>query len=330
MPCFQVEDGTLVEVYETRNDLQRSLARNAFSKRSIETNLSAGDFGVDVGPVFRREGEKTKMNEVWTESRDQEYYAAYIYPRARLFLDEDELRVSEACEKELRQLRLQPLFPSLQKFYKRFGHVFVTSVLLGGQQKTTKFAGALDRQDTAKQQDAIRWAVGAKVNAPYAAVGAQYSREKGTDDTSAEKDYVNSSYLALSATGGNTLIGSDIPKWAPTIAPSKNWRVVKNEIALPIQEVIGAIPGWKHVPQMFREIHEARSSAERPWTGKLSLWVGDEPLYWDRRERRLVLRLDATKGSEKAVFSVTDTLLGGGGPDTSLTRVSSSHPQLHC
>jgi hypothetical protein len=305
-PCFQVEDGTLVEVYETKNDLQRSLARNAFSKRSIETNLSAGDFGVQVGPLFRREGEATKMNEVWTESKDQEYYAAYIYPRARVFLDEDELQVSEACATALRQLRLQPSSQSLQKFYRRFGHVFVTSVLLGGQQKTTKFAGAFDRQDTAKQQDAIRWAVGAKVTAPYVAIGGQYSRDKGANEESAEKVYLNSSYLALSATGGNTLIGSDIPKWAPTIAPPKNWRVVKNEIALPIQEVIGAIPGWQHVPQLFRDINENRPAAGRPWKGLLSLWIDGEPLYWDRREQRLVLKSASTDGSVKAILQVVE------------------------
>ncbi|KIW92719.1 uncharacterized protein Z519_06567 [Cladophialophora bantiana CBS 173.52] len=79
-------------------------------------------------------------------------------------------------------------------------------------------------------------------------------------------DYVNSSsssYLALSATGGDTLIGSDIPSWAPTIAPSKNWRVVKNGIAVPIQEAIGATLGRKQVPQMFREIHDARSCSKK-------------------------------------------------------------------
>jgi hypothetical protein len=246
------------------------------------------------------------MAEVWTETQDQEYYAAYIYPRARVFLDVDELQLSSSCEEELRKLELAPSFQSLQQFYAKFGHVFVTSVLLGGQQKTTKFAGALNKQDNAKQQDAIRWAVGAKVNAPYANIGAQYSREKGSAETVAEKDYVDSSYLALSATGGDTLLGSDIPKWAPTIAPFKNWRVVKNEVVLPIHDVVGATDQWKHIPQLFRDIHNRRPVTGRPWKGRFSLWYEGQPLYWDRAMYRLSPLPQGTKGSERAIFSASN------------------------
>lgn len=206
MPFFQVEDSTLVEVYETRNDLQRSLARNAFSRRSIETNLSAGDFGVNVGPLWRRDAGRNAAATDSTDLREQEYYAAYIYPRARIFLDQEELQISRQCQMELTDLERRPSLQALNTFYRRYGHVFVTSVLLGGQQKTTKFAGAVEREDNARQEDAIRWAVGAKVNAPYANVGLQYGRDKGTVEDSTEKDYINSSYLALTATGGDTLL----------------------------------------------------------------------------------------------------------------------------
>lgn len=39
MPCFQVVDGSNIQVHETKNAFQRSLAQNAFSKRCIDTEL---------------------------------------------------------------------------------------------------------------------------------------------------------------------------------------------------------------------------------------------------------------------------------------------------
>jgi len=41
LPCYQVEDGSTIQVQETKNAFQRSLAQNAFSKRCIEANLYA-------------------------------------------------------------------------------------------------------------------------------------------------------------------------------------------------------------------------------------------------------------------------------------------------
>lgn len=89
------------------------------------------------------------------------------------------------------------------------GHVFVTSVLLGGQQKTSKFAAALIIKNKGLQQDALRSAVGVKINAPYISSALQLSKEKETAETRGDQQYTNLSYLGMSATGGNTLIGSE-------------------------------------------------------------------------------------------------------------------------
>lgn len=39
-PCFHVVDGSNIQVHETKNTFQSSLAQNAFSKRCIDTELS--------------------------------------------------------------------------------------------------------------------------------------------------------------------------------------------------------------------------------------------------------------------------------------------------
>jgi hypothetical protein len=38
-PSFQVVDGSTIQIIETQNAFQRSLAQNAFSKKSIDTEL---------------------------------------------------------------------------------------------------------------------------------------------------------------------------------------------------------------------------------------------------------------------------------------------------
>lgn len=38
-PSFQVVDGSTIQINETQNAFQRSLAQNAFSKKSIDTEL---------------------------------------------------------------------------------------------------------------------------------------------------------------------------------------------------------------------------------------------------------------------------------------------------
>jgi hypothetical protein len=66
----------------------------------------------------------------------------------------------------------------------------VTSVLLGGQQKTSKYATTVDGKESGMEQDALRSAIAAKINSPHSAAG----------DVSA---------LAMSSNGGDSTIGSE-------------------------------------------------------------------------------------------------------------------------
>ena len=97
------------------------------------------------------------------------------------------------------------------------GHVFVTSVLLGGQQKTSKFASALKASHTDDQQEALRSAFGAKVNAQYASASMQISSERKTGETRDDSQYTNLSYLGTSTNGGNALIGSEYVADSPAV-----------------------------------------------------------------------------------------------------------------
>ena len=99
------------------------------------------------------------------------------------------------------------------------GHVFVTSALLGGQQKTSKFAAALDIKDEEIQQDALRGAVGAKINAQFVVASGTYSKGTGMAAIRTDQQYTDLSYLGMSASGGDTRIGSEyiLTPWRLTL-----------------------------------------------------------------------------------------------------------------
>lgn len=50
-PCFHVEDGSSIDVQETKNAFQRSLAHNAFSKQCIESNVYSFQLPCEMNPL---------------------------------------------------------------------------------------------------------------------------------------------------------------------------------------------------------------------------------------------------------------------------------------
>lgn len=43
------------------------------------------------------------------------------FPRTRVFLDEEELQLSERCKTALAEIKEDPVYTRLQRFYKLFG-----------------------------------------------------------------------------------------------------------------------------------------------------------------------------------------------------------------
>jgi hypothetical protein len=99
-------------------------------------------------------------------------------------------------------------FTELTKRYL-VGHIFVTSALLGGQQKTVKVASALEFKDAQQKRDALRGALGARIVAPFISAGLNYSKEHGSGTSYSEDKYTSISYLGMNATGGDTLVSPE-------------------------------------------------------------------------------------------------------------------------
>ena len=91
-------------------------------------------------------------------------------------------------------------------------------MLLGGQQRTVKFAGAMELKTDEQKQDAVRGALGAKIVAPYVSASLKYSKRRGTGSSRKDEEYADLSYLGMSASGGDTLIGAEYVFIAPPLA----------------------------------------------------------------------------------------------------------------
>ncbi|KAH8668959.1 hypothetical protein BX600DRAFT_265923 [Xylariales sp. PMI_506] len=278
-PCFQVADGSSIQVHEANNAFQSSLAQNAFSKTCIDTQLSAGDMGIQVGVSGSRGVEHSTSNQSSQRSQGQEYHASYKFPRARVFLDEYELEISDECNTQLEYVEDNRDMSSLREFEIKYGHVFVTSVVLGGQQRTVKAAGAMEQKTDVQRQDAVRMALGAQVLAPYVSASFKSSRERGTSSTHKEDLYADLSFLGMSANGGDTLIGSDVPNWAKTVASHENWRVIENETAVPLANLLALVTHKPWIPWLFLWIRKGKpdklgqlSPSEQT---KFSNWLAD-------------------------------------------------------
>lgn len=89
------------------------------------------------------------------------------------------------------------------------GHVFVTSLVLGGQQRTSKYAASPQLGNEQIQQDALRGALEVNVNAQYLSASISKSTEREKTETRSDHKYSDLSYLGMSAVGGDPLIGSE-------------------------------------------------------------------------------------------------------------------------
>ena len=81
---------------------------------------------------------------------------------------------------------------------------------------------------------------------------------------------------------------------------------LQNEIAEPIQKLIGKLPGWDHIPALFEQIYDSRSTTDRPWNGKVSFKVNNQPLHWNLSDRSLRPQSLCDGENEKAILQVFD------------------------
>lgn len=200
------------------------------------------------------------------------------------------------------------------QFFARFGHVFACTVQLGGQLIATKSASSIAVKEESQKRDAMQMAAAMSVEAKAASVGASASKGTSVEVGTANSNVNNTSTLAWSARGGNTLLCANPPAWANSVAESKLWRVMEQDNIELLPDLIARLTrpvsedslAWPGIAEVFLNIAQNNFQRIPPvqpgtWTGKIRFETADR--------RKVVFKngeLCVSDSGEEAIFQVLD------------------------
>ncbi|KAJ5506921.1 hypothetical protein N7453_005878 [Penicillium expansum] len=256
IPRYQICDSSKVEVFETQSSVSASMAENAFSQTTIEASAGGGAFGVSIGV---KAGATTSNSSSFASSSakdERRMHVSYMFPRVDIFLEAEDLELTKECHDELKKVRdPQAKKEDADNFFRKFGHVFVPRVQLGGRlysvEKTESIAGS----NSEEKASALKAAASASVSGWGFQAQVSASHES-TQNSKVEKSNSSSIHsITWHADGGDTLLCNNPPAWCPTVQSYYNWRVMNQIGMIDIVELIGRIPGYQDIPKQFKRIY---------------------------------------------------------------------------
>lgn len=224
-PAFEIADDSSVTFTSVRNSVQASMTQNSFSSWSVEASASGGYGGFSGGVGAKGGNSSSDLKEAAQEETMDKVHISYNFPRVKVFLDGDDLEVSDVCRKfwdtEGRG------YDGVDRFYKKFGTIFTRTTLLGARLHSIVETNSCltVTKDTTKEEKTA--AVSASFSSPFASasVGASYtnSSEDGTASSTEDK----SGRMHWEARGGATFLAVDATAWINTVGVYQNWRVIE-------------------------------------------------------------------------------------------------------
>ncbi|PVF98585.1 hypothetical protein CPB86DRAFT_350595 [Serendipita vermifera] len=162
----------------------------------------------------------------------------YRYQRAIIEFDPDSIVLSKAfldgLENALQKSSDKQKTDSLHTLFKKYGHVFPLRVVLGGALVTTQKA-VVENEDTENRaENSVKFAINAAIGGWGGGASANIGSK--TDGTSDDKNGWASN--TFSVKGGDSLQLTTVDKWIPSVAPFKNWRVIKTEKVIDVRDLI--------------------------------------------------------------------------------------------
>ncbi|KAE8312361.1 hypothetical protein BDV41DRAFT_577777 [Aspergillus transmontanensis] len=258
IPRYRVEDDSYVEVSEKKTSVARAIASSSLSEIAAEAAVGGGCFGYSAGvnAGFKNE-EAASTSEAKTENTKQ-MTITYNFPRVVVQLDEESLQLSDECAEALKHVKDKA---SLQAFKDKYGTFFATRIELGGRLHATEDSTALAKGEVAEKSKAMKIAAGLSFSSPY----VQASVSASSASSNASRDETNKSSLNLGMTweakGGDTLLCNNPSAWCATVASFYNWRVVKQENLLSMEDMISRIPECASAKSVFDSIKESKTVA---------------------------------------------------------------------
>ena len=179
-------------------------------------------------------------------------YVTYCYnfPRADLWLDTSYLEPTdefiEAIDSVLSTPTLDEQVTRLENVLSEYGHVYPSSVVLGGHlYHTEKY------ENKEKAEEARKRITGDVAFSPSFIKSVKTSAGGGYEERSQNQSSERATSFTYTAVGGDTLLVRDAGRWAESVAEPRLWRVIEQDKYQSVIELLD-----KQRQEELKKIHE--------------------------------------------------------------------------
>ncbi|OJJ78671.1 uncharacterized protein ASPGLDRAFT_86382 [Aspergillus glaucus CBS 516.65] len=251
IPRYRVEDDSYVEVSENKSSVASAIASSSLSEIAAEVAVEGGAFGYSASAKASYKNEEKSANSMTSRTDENHMTITYNFPRVVVQLDEDSLELSEECAADLKHVKDKA---SVEAFRTKYGAFFASRVELGGRLHSSENSKALGSGSVEEKSKSMKVAASVSFSSPFvqAAASASYGNSSASKNENTSSSLNNS--MTWEAKGGDTLLCNNPPAWCSTVASFYNWRVVKQENLLSIEELISRTDGHQGVKTLFDSI----------------------------------------------------------------------------
>ena len=174
----------------------------------------------------------------------------------------EDLEPTEELKSALREVQRSKNLNDLRELHTQFGQTFSTEVVLGGRLLTTRIFYAEEKISATKSSEQMKQNIGLSVTAPGGAGGSlKHSKTKGQDGHEMLQEIWTNDKIMFEASGGNTILAADPPRWCASVLEFQNWRAIEQGTFLPLATVIAncADAEFMKVKEWFIQAVPARS-----------------------------------------------------------------------
>lgn len=281
IPRFLVQDDSYVNVSENKSSVANAIADSSLSETSAEASVGGGAFGVTAGVKVEYKAENSVKTASKVQTDKKRMTITYNFPRVVLELDGDSLDLSDECKESLKAIKTKQ---DVDLFKRKYGTFFATRIELGGRLHSTEETEAFSEETVGKRASSMKVAAAASFSSAWVQGSAGYSQGNATNNSTTNQNSGLNMNLTWEAKGGDTLLCNNPAAWCSTVASYYNWRVVKQEDLLRIEDMISIIPGFEGTKQRFLELDPPgpigiaqvtmdRGPPPSEWEGWLTFWL---------------------------------------------------------
>jgi len=218
---FHLNDGSSTAAYLRTKEMDSSFVSSDFFDGEI--GCSCPYVGIGVSADYLNSEAATNVN--------RKTYVTYCYnfPRADLFIDTSDLEPTnefiEAIDSVLSMSTLNQQISQLEKVLSEYGHVYPSSVVLGGHLYHTEEYENKEKAEEARNRIAADASFSPSFLRGLKIGGGGGEHEERSQNKSSER----STSFTYTAVGGDTLRVHDTVCWAASVAEPRLWRVIQQD-----------------------------------------------------------------------------------------------------